>query len=113
MDKDKRYPELYEKLRKAGFEYLGTVYPKDLISGIPFDIQKPPESLIIEKAEKPEPSPEMPTSEGLVVPTITSEQMPSPTPESNAGETPGFGIGEVLASLAAAGIATLKIRRKK
>jgi len=113
VDKDKRYPELYEKLRKAGFEYLGTVYPKDLINGIVFDIQEPPPSLIIEKTEKPVPSPEMPTSEGLVVPTITSEQMPSPTPESNAGETPGFGIGEVLASLAAAGIATLKIRKKK
>ena len=77
------------------------------------DIQEPPPSLIIEKTEKPVPSPEMPTSEGLVVPTITSEQRPSPTPESNAGETPGFGIGEVLASLAAAGIATLKIRKKK
>ena len=113
VDKDKRYPELYEKLREAGFEYLGEVYTKDLINGIVFDIQEPPPSLIIEKAEKPVPSPEMPTSEGLVVPTITSEQMPSPTPESNAGETPGFGIGEVLASLTAAGIATLKIRKKK
>jgi len=113
VDKDKEYPKLYEKLREAGFEYLGTVYTKDLINGIVVDIQEPLPSLIIEKTEKPVPSPEMPTSEGLVVPTITSEQMPSPTPESNAGETPGFGIGEVLASLAAAGIATLKIRKKK
>ena len=25
LDKDKKYPELYKKLREAGFEYLGTV----------------------------------------------------------------------------------------
>ena len=114
LDKEKEYPKLYEILEKNGFKYIKEVdVPKDILPEIVFDVQKPPESLIIEKAEKPVPSPEMPTSVGPAVPAITSEQIPSPTPESKAGKTPGFGIGEVLASLAAAGIATLKIRKKK
>jgi len=114
LDKEEKYPKLYEILEKNRFKYIKEIdVPKDVLPEIVFDVQKPPESLIIEKAEKPVPSPEMPTSVGPAVPTITSEQMPSPTPESKAGETPGFGIGEVLASLAAVGIATLKIRKKK
>ena len=114
LDKEKEYPKLYEILEKNGFKYIKEVdVPKDVLPEIVFDVQEPPPSLIIEKAEKPVSSPEMPTSVGPAVPAITSEQGPSPTPESKAGETPGFGIGEVLASLAAAGIATLKIRKKK
>jgi len=113
LEKEKKYPELYKILEKNGFKYVGEVeVPKDVLPDIVVDVQKPPESLIKEKAEKPEPSTEMPSSVGPV-PTITSEQKPSPTPESKAEKTPGFGIGEVLVSLAAVGIATLKIRKKK
>ena len=117
VDKDKRYPELYEKLRKAGFEYLGTVYPKDLINGIVFDIQKPPESLIIEKAEKPEPTNDIPTSVGPV-PTITEGENSSvgdkvqAEPEKTE-KTPGYGIGEILSAIAAAGVALGKGARRK
>lgn len=117
IDKDKKYPELYKKLEEAGFEYLGTVYTKDLINGIVVDIQEPPQSLIIEKAEKPKPTNDMPTSVGPV-PTITEGESSSvgdkaQTEPEKTEKTPGYGIGEVLSAIAAAGVALGKSLRKK
>jgi len=110
--------ELYEKLEKeTGLKYLGSVYERDLINGIPFDIQPLPDRLIIEKAEKPEPTNDIPTSVGPV-PTITEGENSSvgdkvqAEPEKTE-KTPGYGIGEILSAIAAAGVALGKGARRK
>ncbi len=109
LEKKKKYPKLYDKLEEEGFTYLGSVYEKDLIRGIPFDIQKPPESLIIEKSEKPEPTPTMPSSGGPIPTIPTPEHEPTSTPQLKVEKTPGFGIEEALISLAAAGATAWKV----
>ena len=119
LDKEKEYPKLYEILERNGFKYIKEVdIPKDVLPEIVFDVQKPPESLIIEKAEKPEPTNDIPTSVGPV-PTITEGESSSvgdkiQAEPGKAAKVPGYGIGEILSAIAAAGVALGKgLRRKR
>jgi len=92
-EKEKKYPKLYEMLEKNGFKYVGSVIvPKDILPEIVFDIQKPPENLIIEKSEpSPSQTQTMPSSHGFAVPEI---------PEKKGDRSiPGFEILIAIASL--------------
>jgi len=96
-------------LEKNGFKYVGSVIvPKDILPELVFDIQIPPEDLIIEKAESSSPTQTMPSSQSPI-PTIPKNEKR----EEVAQKTPGFGIIETFASLSAALYAIDKLWKER